>query len=64
MYEAFPLAYIAERAGGAATDGVQNILDITPTVLHQRCPLVIGNKVEVERATELMKADPAFPPKR
>jgi fructose-1,6-bisphosphatase len=32
-------------------------------VLHQRCPLVIGNKVEVERATELMKADPAFPPK-
>jgi fructose-1,6-bisphosphatase I len=63
LYEAFPLAYIAERAGGAATDGVQNILDITPTVLHQRCPLVIGNKVEVERATELMRADPAFPPK-
>jgi fructose-1,6-bisphosphatase I len=61
LYEAFPLAYIAERAGGAATDGVQPILDLTPSVLHERCPLVIGNRAEVELATSMMKDDPPFP---
>ncbi len=42
LYEAAPLAYIVEQAGGAATDGSRPILDITPTELHQRTPLVIG----------------------
>jgi fructose-1,6-bisphosphatase I len=53
LYEAFPLAFIAEVAGGAATDGTNRILDIVPTALHQRTPLVIGNRdlvAEVARA--------------
>lgn len=49
MYEANPIAFLAEQADGLATDGKQNILDITPTGLHQRCPLVVGSKEEVHR---------------
>jgi fructose-1,6-bisphosphatase I len=48
LYEAHPLAFVVEQAGGAATDGRQRILDITPTGLHMRVPLVIGNQREVE----------------
>ena len=51
LYEAFPLAFIAEVAGGAATNGCSRILDIAPTDLHQRTPLVIGNAALVEEAT-------------
>lgn len=47
LYEAAPLAFIAEQAGGAATDGKQPILDIQPTSLHQRTPLLIGSKEDV-----------------
>jgi len=46
-YEAAPMAFIAEQAGGAATDGVRRILDIAPSELHQRTPLVIGCKEDV-----------------
>lgn len=49
LYEANPLAFIAEQAGGAATDGVRRILDKTPTALHERTPLFIGSKAEVDR---------------
>ena len=48
MYEANPLAFIAEQAGGLATDGQQRILDIQPESIHQRTPLVIGSQQEVE----------------
>ena len=48
LYEAAPLAFIAEQAGGAASDGTRNILDIQPHELHQRTPLYIGNRAEVE----------------
>lgn len=48
MYEANPLAWVAEQAGGAATDGNQRILDKVPTALHERTPLVIGSRGEVE----------------
>lgn len=48
MYEASPLAFIAEQAGGMATDGEQRILDIQPRDIHQRTPLVMGSRVEVE----------------
>lgn len=48
LYEANPLAFIAEQAGGLATDGYGSILDIEPTELHQRSPLYIGSKTEVE----------------
>ena len=50
LYEANPLAMIAEQAGGMATDGVTRILDLKPTELHQRCPLYIGSKNMVEKA--------------
>jgi fructose-1,6-bisphosphatase I len=48
LYEAAPLAFIAEAAGGAATDGERDILDIEPEQLHQRTPLVIGSREDVE----------------
>ena len=48
MYEANPMSLLIERAGGAATDATQRILDITPTDIHQRVPVVLGSKNEVE----------------
>jgi fructose-1,6-bisphosphatase I len=48
LYEANPLAFIAEQAGGMATDGRQRILDIQPTDIHQRTSLILGSQVEVE----------------
>ncbi len=53
LYEAAPLAMIVEHAGGMATDGVKNILDIEPEELHQRTPLFIGSKKEVEKVKEI-----------
>ncbi len=47
-YEAKPLAFLLQQAGGIATDGWQNILDIIPTELHQRTPLVMGNPEVIE----------------
>ncbi len=47
-YEANPMAMLAEQAGGAATDGRRRILDLQPEALHQRIPLVIGSKRDVE----------------
>ncbi|KQQ87805.1 class 1 fructose-bisphosphatase [Massilia sp. Leaf139] len=51
MYEANPMAMIVEQAGGAATDGVQRIMEIQPTKLHQRVPVFLGSKEEVELVT-------------
>jgi fructose-1,6-bisphosphatase I len=51
LYEANPMAFIVEQAGGSATDGEQRILDIVPTNLHQRVPVFLGSKNEVERVT-------------
>ena len=51
MYEANPMAFIVEQAGGAATDGRTRILDIQPHKLHQRIAVVLGSKNEVELAT-------------
>jgi fructose-1,6-bisphosphatase I len=48
LYEANPMAFIFENAGGAATDGEQAILDILPTKLHQRVPLILGSKEDVK----------------
>lgn len=48
MYEANPMSFIIEQAGGASTDGVQRIMDIEPTGIHQRIPVVLGAKQEVE----------------
>ena len=51
MYEANPMAMIVEQAGGAATTGRERILDIQPEKLHQRVPVFLGSKQEVELAT-------------
>lgn len=50
MYEAIPLSYIAQQAGGYGSDGRQNILDIEPESLHQRTPLFIGSQDLVKKA--------------
>jgi fructose-1,6-bisphosphatase I len=55
LYEANPLAFIVEQAGGAACDGNGRILDLQPTELHQRTPLYIGSKVEVDLARETLR---------
>ena len=51
LYEANPMAFIIEQAGGAATDGRQRILDLQPTRLHERISVMLGSKNEVERVT-------------
>jgi fructose-1,6-bisphosphatase I len=51
MYEANPMAFLVEQAGGAATDGKQRILDIQPEGLHQRVAVILGSKNEVELVT-------------
>ena len=51
MYEANPMAWLVEQAGGAATNGQQRILDIQPTQLHQRVSVFLGSKNEVDRVT-------------
>lgn len=55
LYEANALAFIAEQAGGMATDGSERILDIQPTSLHQRTPLYIGSEKMVGEAAEFLK---------
>ncbi len=52
MYEANPMSFIVEQAGGMATTGRERILDIEPAKLHQRVPVVMGSKNEVARITE------------
>ena len=51
MYEANPMAMIVEQAGGAATTAYQRILEVVPSQLHQRVPVVLGSAEEVERVT-------------
>jgi len=51
MYEANPMSWLIEQAGGASTNGHQRILDIAPAQLHQRVSVVLGSKNEVERLT-------------
>jgi fructose-1,6-bisphosphatase I len=54
LYEASPLAFIVEQAGGGATNGKKNILDIAPEKLHQRTPLIIGSILDVEDAMQFI----------
>ena len=54
LYECNPLAFIAEQAGGLATDGKERILDIQPKALHQRVGFYIGSKNMVEKAMGLL----------
>ena len=61
LYEANPLAFIVEQAGGGAVDGTKRILDVQPTELHQRTPLYIGSKIEVDLAMAILGAHRAKP---
>jgi len=54
LYEANPLAFIVEQAGGAAYDGTQRVLDVQPTELHQRTPLYIGSKSAIDAAQAVL----------
>jgi len=54
MYEANPLGYVVEQAGGAASTGYVRILDIIPKELHQRTPLILGNKDVVEATVSVI----------
>ena len=55
LYEGNPMAFLAEQAGGVASDGYNRILDIQPTALHQRIPLFIGSREMVKKAEQLMR---------
>ncbi|OAV00793.1 MULTISPECIES: class 1 fructose-bisphosphatase [Moraxella] len=53
MYEANPMSFIIEQAGGASTDGVERIMEIQPSHIHQRIPVVLGAKEEVDYVKDL-----------
>ena len=55
LYETAPLAFLIEQAGGIATTGTMDILDVVPTKLHQRTPLIIGSKENVEKVMSFIK---------
>lgn len=55
MYEAAPLAFIIEQAGGLASTGIDRIGDIIPTAVHQRVPLIIGSYEDVSRAESVIQ---------
>ncbi|MBS1518668.1 MAG: class 1 fructose-bisphosphatase [Bacteroidetes bacterium] len=57
MYEANPLSYIVEQAGGRSSDGKNRIMDIKPESLHQRTPLFIGSEEDVLMAEKFLKED-------
>lgn len=58
LYECNPMAFLAEQAGGSASDGYQRIMDINPTELHQRVPIFCGSKNMVAKAIEFMQRYP------
>jgi len=49
MYEANPMSFIVEQAGGGSTTGLQRVLEVSPTGIHQRVPIMLGSKNEVDR---------------
>ena len=52
LYECVPMAYIMEQAGGLATTGYIPILDIVPETIHQRTPIFLGSKEDVEEVLD------------
>ena len=59
LYECAPMAHVVEQAGGAATDGRRRVLDVPVGSLHQRTPIFIGSREDVEEATSAASGDPA-----
>jgi len=59
LYEAFPMAFLNEKAGGVATTGTKRILDIVPTGIHDRCPVFLGSRDDVQDLMKFYKEIPA-----
>jgi len=59
LYEAFPMAFLIEQAGGIATTGTKRILDIVPTSIHERCPVFLGSKDDVQDLMKFFKEVPS-----
>ncbi len=59
LYEANPLAFIAEQAGGRATTGHGRVLDVMPQSIHERTTLIVGSRIEVERLEAILNSKPA-----
>lgn len=59
LYEAFPMAFLTEQAGGVATTGKQRILDIEPKSIHERCPVFLGSRDDVQDVLKFFKEDEA-----
>lgn len=59
LYESIPMAFIMEQAGGAASTGVIPILDVVPEKIHQRCPVILGSKDDVQDVLDLIKVHAA-----
>ncbi|MEO1147980.1 MAG: class 1 fructose-bisphosphatase, partial [Cyanobacteria bacterium J06638_22] len=59
LYESAPLAYLMEQAGGRASTGTEDILDVTPTAIHQRTPLVIGSRDNVALVESFVQKEAA-----
>ena len=55
LYESNPMAFIMEQAGGLATTGQENILDIQPTQIHQKCPVIMGSEDDVRDFLAIVK---------
>jgi fructose-1,6-bisphosphatase I len=55
LYEANPVSFLAEQAGGGSSDGTQRLLDVQPTGIHQRTPLIVGGPVEMAEFERCMK---------
>jgi fructose-1,6-bisphosphatase I len=55
MYEANPMSFIVEQAGGVSSTGRERIMELQPTGLHQRVPVILGSKNEVERLVSYHK---------
>ncbi|CAL8234078.1 unnamed protein product [Boreogadus saida] len=55
LYECNPMAFIIEQAGGLATTGSMSVLDIQPTNIHERCPVVLGSPDDVQEYLAIFK---------
>ena len=55
MYESNPMAHLIEQAGGLATTGKERILELQPSSLHERCPVFMGSKDDVQDVLDMYK---------
>ena len=55
LYESSPMSFIIEQAGGQATTGTQRILDLEPKTIHERCPVYMGSKDDVQDVIDIYK---------